>query len=946
MAKRASPSMRLVQIPRTTRTVFERTVKRIPELAAEAEALAENELHSLALQIKRENEPRLLAAPMPPIGSLLQAENAANTRYLPDDRLQWWGAIPWPSGAITRHRPDGSEPDYLLDSDEAFLSEFDPALATIVGADLSDQVITYSHPYRLYRRVPWDFPSLINAGGTPNVLPEVPFIVTTSQESRARARLTMVDIELLPGGTIASRLVLVNVDIAPQDPAALRADLILRFAIPQRAVGLEYVFKKLSPDDQDVKAFAVCMSGFDIEGRPLKNSDGLNLESHGDILATPNRFGGIPRVRFIGLRDQGGGISAITLSYLHDNESASGGSGVPIMAPQIIYRVWCEPLPPAVVKQDILEAFVVAGQWQGGEVSIPLPPRCDRATVMLRGSRLELFGHSDQGERDFAPRRLNRFQLGVVDEVADNAVKLRLVGELGGGVPPIEMPPYRLRAYYTLLAWNSELVDLDVQPTSVELTRVTDGNEYSGGFGDVRYSGTANIADPCRRDDSERSIDARCGPLSGVLTSYGFQFENNTALNLDQLMIINRSTTRIGPSGAQTILALGGPNLDGEILWHIGGNIGGSYFSDHFGGTLFAGGKILSGTSLVLGNDIGPLWVDGGFEPRTDDNEFLSAAGATSIFECRIDADMAFPSVGSFVFEPGGPVGQLDSEIQATQFDGQLLNFQVGGGISTSSGRLSQDHEAHFTFSLPIVLGITRRGIAGLPASSTRDLRFDRAVIGTVCMTPTVIGALWNSGGARMLIFGVDYLGPQLAEFMFLFEYRGDILSRPDVVNRQPLFLDPGEFLLIGGRFLPQGNGPRSALLRFFTNAYTNRRVADVFVNGNTTEPNPEGSLLGASGFGNAGRSNMPAMRRFLITSDGSTPLLVYRIRTQQPFLIGGTTTELPLPPSTNYWQIEPGSSSVIQVLFVPPTPGHFEGTLKVETNAGTFVIRLVGDNS
>jgi hypothetical protein len=152
-----------------------------------------------------------------------------------------------------------------------------------------------------------------------------------------------------------------------------------------------------------------------------------------------------------------------------------------------------------------------------------------------------------------------------------------------------------------------------------------------------------------------------------------------------------------------------------------------------------------------------------------------------------------------------------------------------------------------------------------------------------------------------MLLTNFLIEGPNQDEFEFLIEYRGHVLSRGEVRELLPLVLYPSEFLLVGGRFFPQGDGPRYAEFIFVTNS-TKTPYADVAATGNTVPSAAIANVVGDYYFAPVGTSNLLySIRNYLILNNGSTPLIVHRITTSQPFLIGGTTTELPPTPETGH---------------------------------------------
>jgi hypothetical protein len=95
----------------------------------------------------------------------------------------------------------------------------------------------------------------------------------------------------------------------------------------------------------------------------------------------------------VGVRHQGGAITSVELRF-HDPENH-------ILEPQIVFRIWHEPLPLSAVKQGTLATEGGRGAFAPpsdrpvirlppppvpfGPDEIRLPFRCNRAVVMLRG---------------------------------------------------------------------------------------------------------------------------------------------------------------------------------------------------------------------------------------------------------------------------------------------------------------------------------------------------------------------------------------------------------------------------------------------------------------------------------------------------------------------------------------------------------------------------------
>src|SRR5215468_11223141 len=104
----------------------------------------------------------------PAVGTSARGLAAVGGHYLPPNRLDWWGKTPWASGAIDRNNPtSGAEDAFTADSSAAFLCEFNPAVATIVGSRVADG--TVERELQPYHRIPWQGAP----GSSPNAVPDI-----------------------------------------------------------------------------------------------------------------------------------------------------------------------------------------------------------------------------------------------------------------------------------------------------------------------------------------------------------------------------------------------------------------------------------------------------------------------------------------------------------------------------------------------------------------------------------------------------------------------------------------------------------------------------------------------------------------------------------------------------------------------------------------------------
>jgi len=239
-------------------------------------------------------------------------------RWLPDNRLDWWDAQPWQTGALVRGAPDGTV--FAEGSISAFLCEFDPRLATIVGADLTDSALA-NHPELLpYTRVPWDSFSDddLAQGIRPDVVSAIGFS-TVDDPPKSHPYLARVPLDI-DGEAGQLRTVLVNQsDPGALDPNAVRPDLVLRFDTPQRAVGIEFAFVKLNSAEPDPAAAGIVLVATDAAGNRIATSDATDLQTRQHVRnASPH---------LIGVRDSEGGIVQVALRYLTYEQGEPDGPG-------------------------------------------------------------------------------------------------------------------------------------------------------------------------------------------------------------------------------------------------------------------------------------------------------------------------------------------------------------------------------------------------------------------------------------------------------------------------------------------------------------------------------------------------------------------------------------------------------------------------------------------
>jgi hypothetical protein len=283
--------------------------------------------------------------------------------------------------------------------------------------------------------------------------------------------------------------------------------------------------------------------------------------------------------------------------------------------------------------------------------------------------------------------------------------------------------------------------------------------------------------------------------------------------------------------------------IDWQIASFLDGGSASTIYRRRFRGTLFAG------RSLRLRAGALPSISFRREETgrRKDQNDFFSVARN---LDWPVEGDIAFLGLRNFIFEPDGPVRELEVELRGSHYDGAQVQWEVGGGISTIppiTGGAGAGEDKHVVIAWPTFGAVLRKAVFASSQLMIQHLRFTGSV-GFVASIPRQFGAIHNVGNIPTLITSLQRVGPHPGEFDIRLEYRGVVFSMFDLPGRVPLILAPGETLLIGGRFFPQAEAgpndpPRSVFLDFQTNNLQTP-VARVEVVGRTEPQNPVGALV------------------------------------------------------------------------------------------------------
>lgn len=894
-----------------------------PKVSAKSARKALDDLLRLARALVSKPE-TLSDLTRPGVGTLVRGLHGGCHHWLPDNRLDWWEAYFDELAKDNSRLSTGP-----LVKDDEFPCEFNPALGAVV-----------------------DWESL-NDGDDPNTLASSEFTLMTT-DPRCRPVVRELELEIDENDVpqpVASHKAVVNCweDPPPQDINQPRPSLFVTFDRPQRAVGLSFSYIPDANRQGDISSEGVELIAYDIDGQEITRSHGRNLTSN---RFNPRWIRGGQAFNRIGVRSRDGAIMYVELRFGYDLQHKDDGPGELVREPQLIYRVWHEPFPSAAVLQGEIEVEEHGHNSETVE-SQRLPFGCDKAMVFLRGFKAE---YPDE------PHPMDKLHVEVtLAGISNGSARVRLRGSFHGE----EHPDYLLRAYYSLVAWDSQ--EMELFPVSIH--------------GGVRRSDTTHAVmetiDPCPVPAVLRSLNAdveSCRELAHGMT--GFLISYPEPSEPEEIFIQADDPQRSGqlsggsPRVIQEVEFDAPSDDDDEISWRYHGKVLAGPSLASFGHiTLQRDALRAAGTEPT---DEVILLDEGGTEhsqgtgprpPKGHDWHFYrtyTLNGVERDLAVTMEADMAFAALGHVMMEVDNEPQQLECEIWGAQYDGRTFQFKRGGGISTEEPTdYDQDHSISF---MPTVIGLRRKRQAAQVRLFTRDLRFDGVVEGTFVQEASQTGAIQNRGTRSVLITAGVRSGPHAGDFYVLLakvarqirydnwmferlERQGDIFSLYDLPGLSPIRLDPGETLIVSANAFIQGGGERRAVVEFTTNDPL-MPVVPIDMVARVVESEAYGLLLPEQINYHQVQVGQQRDRNALVISAGPTPLLITDLAMAHnnqgfTFEVFGTYN----PPNT--YQVNPGEmwpDQYIRIRFEPPGVGVFSTSLNVQTNAGLLQLQLNGE--
>lgn len=921
-----------------------------PNLSDEARARI-NGTVELSLLDLLEGDTSLMVDVLPAgIGISTFGLTADRHHYLPDNRLLWWETF-----------FDTDLKTEAIVGDEEFICSFNP----VVGSILDWEDVPFGHP--AHHKAGTEF---IIRSASPNytVLTETLEVIPD-----------VIDFPVQITNVPEFHQVLVHKPLVgfDPDPDEQQPAVLIIFNEPQRAVGVSYGLRLDGDGNEVLNARRIILVGYDIDGRERVRSEGRNVLS-GRVEDHVLRFNAVHN--HIGVTHESAEIAYLELYLEHAEDFPN--------APLLIYRVWHEAFPAAAVHQGFID---IKGQQGAGsqrvQEKISLPFRCDRAVAVSRGIRAEFLDGPAEIRTLSSNISIGRFPDGW-HLTADGFLR----GEDG--------PPWRIRLYYSVLAWESSKMEVYnsygfgqsegrirntgpqyewVENESYDEEAWLRGEVPQGPERYYRPISGVNFApdqirafanDPCPRDVAE------CGEFVGLLSGFGFRMQQSS--EMDSFRITSGESRRLAPSRngtravsfttefvARAERILNHRSIRFQVLAGTGVRPGRQLEVLGYGLTAAPPdpsdevGVVDDGTVDIVAPCGGPRPFN---TPPGSYERFGDSRGNPVDPALTMSADMAMLGMKTIGFAPGGKIRQVDAEALGTQYDGAKMQYVWAIGVSSEEEQDDPD-ECHDYRFVPQTVGVTRKlGVTPIHRLSTQGLLFEDAVKDVLSLEPARFGAIKNDGNRPVELAGVSVSGAHSGDFSLVagiiprvpirrrYAFRnlrqaGEVFNLYDFASRAPVQIGPGETLLVGGACLPQDEGSREMTLLFSTNDRLRPQVSiDVLASVVASQADAE-VIPEEIDFGNVSVDSTRSRHAYVL-STGHSALLVNNASFAGNhdgfnFEIVGEHFEPGTPD-----QVEPGAiwpDGGLTVTFTPENQADYEAEFKIETDAGMITIPMTG---
>jgi len=775
--------------------------------------------------------------------------------YLPENRLAWWRAG-------TRVPSTGP----IVDN---FIAEFISGISTLTGGALR-----FADEAGSVRAVDWDAGGPLAIGA----IEGLGFAARISAPGIGVPRLERVRIANIPYDGGRSLVHRPDADNLPP------LSIVIDFATPQRAVGLECGFSSEQPDRLPMDPARFKLKAWRSDGTPLP-------EATGESLPTDNWPANSPRR--IGVRDQRGEIRTVEL--VCDDPAFAIGEYL------FIWRLWSEPLPAAAVIQGVVhnsddahwrryqhrlhpDLPVAAGVGvddpvsngvQIGQVSLELPYQFDRAAVFLRGFKFVVGTDLGLGANR---AKISRMAVGLNKIPTDDRhFRFQLNASLVYGEQGT-LSTAVIAAYYSVIAWRSDRADLHASPGVIshstaaanavvqadiaharEVPPMVEGDlDPVGPLGPL-CGGWSSILVQLPRPCEMQTFSLIAGVMGGTIAPDAQVYSGGIrAIDVLLLPLVPGwiPGARVSPV-VGVFPPIGYIDQGRRLRWSYGLTLDDTLDDDESAATRI-GGSVLTGTSLRMPTpaattltmpDVGPRHRQP--QPFFRSPERLAMA---------VEAEMALPVLHFSYFKPDDELRELDVEVRGFAYDGASLSFDIGGAVDVEDtiggfGLFGGDlRNPKTAFGYPGIVGIVPRAEPPRFGLSTAAMHFDW-IVGAISMSEREPGVLKNDGTLPVAISAARVeatSAARAAEFALTIECQGDLTLSA------PLVVPPGASALVRGRFwssVVPSSGKRAQIRR--------RAVRIVFGTSLPLRPEVELDVVAERIATNAAGELYPSVSRF-----------------------------------------------------------------------------------